>query len=305
VPLAIATCQFPVSREIARNARYVRALLRAAKRQGADVAHFCEGSLSGYAGSDFESHDSLDWAQLREAAEQVRGLARELRLWVLLGASHPLQGRRKPHNSVYVIDARGELVDRYDKRFCAGPPDASSGDLAHYTPGAHFSVFDIRGVRCGVLICHDYRYPELYREYKRRGVQLVFHSYHAGHMSAQRARAARAQVGARLARLNQGATLPEITMRAAMQAAAASNHVWISCSNTGARESCWPSFAVRADGVISARLRRHAAGVLLWRLDPSEPLYDSTRHWRGRAMRGVYHSGRLLRDPRSAARRRF
>ncbi|MEZ4606679.1 MAG: hypothetical protein R2865_07755 [Deinococcales bacterium] len=32
----------------------------------------------------------------------------------------------------------------------------------------YFSVFDIRGFCCGALICHDYRYPELYREYKRR-----------------------------------------------------------------------------------------------------------------------------------------
>jgi hypothetical protein len=27
-----------------------------------------------------------------------------------------------------------------------------TGDLAHYSPGNHFSVFSIRGVRCGALI---------------------------------------------------------------------------------------------------------------------------------------------------------
>ena len=29
----------------------------------------------------------------------------------------------------------------------------------------------------------DFRYQELYREYKKRGVQLVFHSYHNGGMT--------------------------------------------------------------------------------------------------------------------------
>jgi predicted amidohydrolase len=38
----------------------------------------------------------------------------------------------------------------------------------------------VKGVRCGALICHDFRYDELYREYLRRGVQLILHSFHNG-----------------------------------------------------------------------------------------------------------------------------
>ena len=80
-------------------------------------------------------------------------------------------------------------------------------------------------------------------------------SGHAGNVPAARMALLREQVGARLHRLNRGCTLPGITMPAAMQAAAASSHVWISCPNTSARESCWPSFFVRPDGVITGRLR--------------------------------------------------
>lgn len=81
-----------------------------------------------------------------------------------------LTGDHKPHNSLYIINATGSIVDRYDKRFCAGDPEESAGGLVHYTPGDHLSVFTINGIRCGALICHDYRYPELYREYKRRAL---------------------------------------------------------------------------------------------------------------------------------------
>jgi predicted amidohydrolase len=294
--LVVATCQFPVSSDFRSNRRYVLRQMRTARERGAHVAHFCEGALSGYAGADFRSHGGFDW-------EEVLSLARDLELWVLLGASHRLSRGHKPHNSVYVIDDRGKIVDRYDKRFCAGDRSGRSGELAHYSPGDHASVFSIRGIRCGVLICHEYRYPELYREYKKKRVQLVFHSFHAGNVPPGRLELMRAQVGEPHHRLNRGSTLPEITMPASMQAAAASSHVWISCSNTSARESCWPGFFVRPDGVITGRLRSNTAGVLVSTVDPRQRLYDSTVAWRGRAMRGQYHTGTLVRDRRSRARR--
>lgn len=305
VKLQVATCQFPVSADFRANTRYVLRQMRKAAGAGAHVAHFCEGALSGYAEADFRSHDGFDWGLLRQCAERVAREAGELGLWTLLGSSHRLSGRRKPHNSVYVIDDRGNLVDRYDKRFCAGDRSGRIGDLAHYSPGNHFSEFRIHGVRCGILICHEYRYPELVREYKKRRVDLLFHSYHAGHLSQGRLRLQRRYVGAGRHRMSRGSTLPEITMPAAMQTAAATSHVWISCSNTSARESCWPSFFVRPDGVVTGRLRANTAGVLHTTVDPRAPLYDSTRAWRDRAMRGVYHSGRLVKDARSANRSEF
>ncbi len=300
--LNVATSQFPVSDDLQANTRYVLRQMREAKTSKAHVVHFCEGALSGYAGTDFVSFKGFDWRLLESCSRQIMELAAELKLWVLLGSSHRLSVRRKPHNCVYVISDRGRITDRYDKRFCSGDRAGRTGDLAHYTPGNHACTFTIRGVRCGVLVCYDYRYPELYREYKGRGVQLIFHSYHAGNVPPRRLRATQAQVGPEFHSLNRGTTYPEITMPATMQAAAASSHVWISCSNTSARHSCWPAFFVRADGVVTGRLRRNTTGVLVSTVDTREPLYDSTKVWRARAMRGVLHSGKTVSDPRSENR---
>lgn len=303
--LTVATCQFPIGSDIRKNLRHVSRQIRGAKDGGADVAHFPEACLSGYAGADFVSYEGFDWTLLRECTQRVLDLARQLRLWVVLGSTHPLTGRRKPHNSLYIIDDRGKIVDRYDKMFCSGNRSEKTGDLAHYSPGHHFSVFSIKGVRCGVLICHDYRYPELYREYKRRGVRLVFHSYHAGNIAPEHFKAMQDEVGDRLRRLNPGSTIPGITMPATMIAEAANNHVWISCPNSSARESCWPSFFVRPDGVVTGRLRRNTSSVLVSEVDTDEPIYDSTIDWRDRAMDGVFHSGTLVRDKRSDERTRL
>jgi deaminated glutathione amidase len=302
--LKVATCQFGVGPDIAANAAEISRLLAKASQRGARVAHFPEGALSGYAGTDFATFDGFDWEALRQATDDIARLAAELGIWVVLGSAHRLTGAHKPHNSLYVISDSGRLIDRYDKRFCSGDAAGRTGDLAHYAPGDHGSVWTIDGITCGALICYDYRFPELYRDYCAHGVQLMFHSFHAAAVPPGQFAAIGAAIGARYRLLNPAAsyTYPGITMPAAMTAAAAANHIWISCPNSSAPESCWPAFFVRADGVTTGRLRRNVPGVLLSRVDTSEKIYDSTVAWRQRAIAGTLHSGSLVSDPRSADR---
>ena len=300
--LNIATCQFSVDRDIRRNYRSIVRQIQAAKKQGAHVVHFPELALSGYAGVEFDSYKDFDWKMQEECLRGVLDTARRQRMWVILGATHRLTGRRKPHNSLYIIDDRGRIIDRYDKLFCAGDRNGKTGDLVHYSPGSHFSIFTIRGVKCAALICHDFRYPELYREYKRKGAQLMFHSYHNGHATDDRAKQARHDVERRYRNLNHGDNVWGITVAATMQSQAANNYMWISCNNTSAKESFWPSFFVRPDGIITGRLKLNQAGVLLSTVDPQQKYYDASIAWRDRAMRGFHHSGTTVRDRRSQLR---
>ena len=299
--VTVATCQFPVSFDVAANLRHVLRQMRLARARGADVAHFPEGALSGYAATELDSFEGFDWTRLRKAADRVLEVAGELGIWVVIGSAHPLSDGHRPHNSLYVIDSTGQLVDRYDKRFCSGDAEGRSGELRHYSPGNHFSLWEINGVRCGALICYEYRYPELHRDYKRRGVELMFHSFHAAGASPELVASIGDQIGPELRPLNRAPTLtyPAVTMPPAMTAAAASSHLWISCPNSSAPESLWPSFFVRADGMTTGRLRRNRPGVLISRVDTEERLYNSTSVWRERAMTGILHSGTLVDDPRS------
>lgn len=300
--LNIATCQVPTDADIQINLEHILAQMRNAKEQGADVAHFPEACLSGYAGIDFDNFEGYDWQALKLATEQVLLAAKELSIWVILGSSHPLLSPHKPHNCLYIIDNQGNIIDRYDKLFCAGDASGKQGDLAHYSPGAHFCVFDINGVRCGALICHDYRYPELYREYKKLGVQVMFHSYHAGHISADFYQFMQQQVGAENHQYNSTNTIPGITQPAAMIASSSNNYMWISCPNSSAKNSCWASFFIRPDGVITGRSPLHESGALISEVDTDIEFYDSTVAWRQRSIDGIYHSGELVEDSRSQDR---
>ncbi len=303
--LRLATNQFPTSADPAANAKHMVRQIWEAKRQVTDLVHFPEACLSGYADHDLEGYKGYDWRALQKATRAVVDAASEVGIWVIFGSVHPLSEGRKPHNSLYVVNDQGKLVDRYDKRFCAGDASEKTGDLAHYTPGSHFCIFEVKGIRLGTLICHDYRYPELYREYGRRGIRVMLHSFHSGNLSAERLTEMEEVVGKANHALNPATTIAGITQLAAMHAVASNNNMWISCSNSSAPRSCWPAFVVRPDGVVTGKLEPERPGVLVTEIDPDRAFYDSTKAWRDRASSGVFHSGTLVDDPRSDARGEF
>lgn len=285
--LHVATCQFSVEGDIDHNRRWILKQIEEAAEEGADVVHFSECALSGYAGVDIPSSAALDWERLTAATQEIQEAARRRKVWILLGSTHRLSQGNKPHNSVYVIDSRGRIVERYDKRFCTGRNDQGqpSLDLAHYSPGNRFVTFRIKGINCGVLICYDYRFPELYRHYRKLGVNVLLQSFHN----------ARTSVVA-----DPKYNIWRTIVPATMACRAAENHFWISANNSTTRPSRWPSFAVRPDGQVVGRLKLHKPGVLITRmvLDPS--FFDAPGPWRDRAMNGQLHSGDLVHDPRSA-----
>ncbi len=283
--LVVATCQFPISADISANAKYVLGQMGIARERGAHLAHFSECCLSGYAGMELKSTKEIDWELLRGETEGIMAEAARLKLWVALGSMRRLTGAHKPHISLYVIDPCGRVVNRYDKVFCAGRGGARpTEELVHHTPGSRLVTFEVRGVRIGLQVCHDFRYPELYRQYKKLGAELVLHSFHMARMKK-----------------HEVAQYYDDHTTFTLQAAAVANHLWISVNNCST-PLAWPSFVVNPAGVVVGRLPRHRAGVLIAEIDPSERFYDPSVYWRERAIDGVLHSGKLVRDRRSEDR---
>jgi len=276
--LRVATCQFPVGADVAANAEWIRKQMREAKRLEADIAHFPEVALSGYAGVDHKTLEEFDWEAQRVELETILVLARSLRIWVVLGAAHPLTGTNKPHNALYVIDDEGRVVDRYDKRFCTG------GDLKHYSPGDHFVTFDVNNVRCGLLICYDVRFPELYRQYHKLGVQVMFHSFYN-------------------ARQKPGSIHPKI-MPPTAQARAATNAMFLSVNNSSAPRS-WQSLFITPDGLIDKRLPLDEPGVMVNLVDTSKRYYDASRPYGLDSINGKWNSGEIVVDARSKDRQSY
>ena len=272
--LVVATCQFPVSRHIEKNRSYILTLVARAGKKGADIAHFSESSLSGYPGIDFMDMDAQDQTLLQRSLEQITDLAARLKIWVIVGGHHFDGIHEQPYNCLWLIDDNGVIVRRYDKRFCTGEP----GVLEHYyfKPGKKAVQFEIKGVTCGVLICHEWRYPELYREQRRLGTEVLFQSWYDGNLSASEFEAAGQAMGS--------------LIRGTVRGRAANNYLWISASNTSKRESSFASFVVQPDGGLVSQLKRNVTGVMITRIDLSREFEDPSGPWRARAAQGILHS---------------
>jgi predicted amidohydrolase len=272
--LKVATCQFAVSSSIRRNARTIRQSMHEASAAGAEIVHFSECALSGYAGTDFRTWEGYDWELLTAQTKEIMSLAGELGLWVVLGSSHRLTEPNRPHNCLYLIDPQGKIVDRYDKRFC------TKRDLRYFTPGNRFVYFTINAVKCSLLICFDLRFPEMYRELYKQKVSCVFQSFY-------NARQKEASVHTHI-------------MRQTMQCRAATNHFWVSMANASGYYSPYPSCFIRPDGKIVRQLTMNRPGVMVNSVDLNERLYDPMADFRDTAVTGVLSNGpQRIDDPRS------
>lgn len=268
--LKIATCQFAVGRSIKRNAGQVSNFVRRAAAEGADVVHFSECALSGYVGTDFATFEGYDWALLKEETEKIMSLAAEVGIWVILGSTHRLTEPNRPHNSLYVINPDGEIAGRYDKRFC------TEGDLKRLTPGVRFANFVVNGVTCSVLICFDLRFPEIYRQLRKDGVDCILQSFYNARQK--------------------GPSVHTDIMRQSMQCRAATNYFWVSMSNASGRYAPYPSCFIRPDGKIVRQLGSNKAGMMVNLVDVGQRFYDPSADFRDMAMKGLLSNGPVVID---------
>lgn len=272
--LRIATCQFAVGADIHRNAELIRGFLSDAAGEGADLVHVPECALCGYAGVDWPTLKDFDWELLVGETRTIMELAGRLKVWVVLGSMHRLTEPNPPHNCLYLIGPDGRIINRYDKRF--GTPM----DLQHFTPGDRFVTFTVNGVTCSPLICFDLRFPELYRRLYGLGVQCILQSFYN-------------------ARQNGPSVHSEI-MQQTMQAHAATNHFWVSMSNSSGWFCPYPSCFIQPDGRIVRRLEVHLDQMMINTVDLSQSFYDPMADFRGLALEGKLTNGPgPLDDPRS------
>lgn len=237
--LRIASCQFPVTEDIKRNAKYIRHFMRKAAKAGADLLHTPETACSGYVGHGFDSFDNYDWELLRKEIKHLRKLAKKLGIWLVLGSTHYLDENTKPTNCLYIIDSAGEIIDRYDKSMC-GPMDQK-----YFSPGNHQAVVSIKNIKIGFAICYDSCYPQIYAAYREQGVKLMLHSFHNAAHSGSRKHYA-----------------DMINLRI-IPTRCSDNQMWAVANNSSQPHSSFGSFVARPDMTIPKQLKRNVAGMLI------------------------------------------
>lgn len=161
--MRVAAVQMKFAPTIAGNLDKISVALELGRRRNVDAMLFPECALTGYS-CDFRA---LRPSEIRVARAAVRELARKAGVNVLLGS--PVFVGTKLFNALLVLDRRGEPLHCYAK--CQLTPS----DRRVFTPGNAISLFELDGVKCTSIICHERRYPELVRLGVMAGARILFH----------------------------------------------------------------------------------------------------------------------------------
>lgn len=102
--------------------------------------------------------------------KQVFGaLAERYQVNIVAGSVSNVRGG-KVYNTAMVFDRTGACIASYDKTHLFTP----MGEDNYYTPGDRLCTFVLDGVKCGLIICYDVRFPELTRSLTVPGLDMLF-----------------------------------------------------------------------------------------------------------------------------------
>ncbi len=82
----------------------------------------------------------------------------------------------KTTNTSFVINREGNIIGRYDKKYLykVNRPDFQLDENDDTIPGQTIGLFEIEGIKIGVGICFDLRFPEYFRELAKGGAEIIF-----------------------------------------------------------------------------------------------------------------------------------
>jgi deaminated glutathione amidase len=164
--MRVALCQMPVSSDPSVNLARVRQALADAALDGAQLAIFPEGTQVRF-GTDLRAAaEPTDGAFCRGLSEA----AREHGVGLVAGVFEPGPGRLV-YNTAVLFDQSGNLTAAYRKIHLFDALGQRESDQV--AAGDEAVVAELGGLRVGVLICYDIRFPEHARALVARGADLI------------------------------------------------------------------------------------------------------------------------------------
>lgn len=106
----------------------------------------------------------------------LKNIARDRKAWLLAGSIIEKSGN-KFFNTCLLLDRRGKIAAKYRKihlfeAYLHNGQQVRESDI--YSAGNRPVTANIEGWGCGLSICYDLRFPELFRHYSARGAHLFF-----------------------------------------------------------------------------------------------------------------------------------
>lgn len=161
--MKIAAYQFAVSDKINNNLNTIKKAIVRASKESARLLVFPECALTGYPPHDIENSAAVDFGELERAYEELQKLSNKNNMYLIIGSI--IQEEEKYYNSAIVFVPNKEK-QYYHKRALWG------WDKDNFAIGNEEGIFDIDGLRVGIRICYEVRFPEFFRELYRKSTDL-------------------------------------------------------------------------------------------------------------------------------------
>jgi deaminated glutathione amidase len=171
----VGLVQMCSGREVERNVSDATALIRQAKREGADYVQTPE----------MTTIMELDRPRLLAAVRPEAGnpalshfqsLARELGIYLHIGSMAVLVSEGRLANRSFLITPNGHIAAHYDKIHMFDV-DLGGGESyresANYEPGRRAVLADLPWGKLGLTICYHLRFPQLFRALARAGARFL------------------------------------------------------------------------------------------------------------------------------------
>ena len=161
--------------DVAENLRMAEALIREAHARGASFVATPEVTVLFEAESDqlfAKVHTEEDDPSLR----QLRQLALELGLWLLIGSMAIKVGDRQCANRSFLIGPAGQVAATYDKihMFDVDLPNGETyRETRNFRRGERAVLAALPWGRLGMSVCYDLRFPQLYRALAQAGAFVL------------------------------------------------------------------------------------------------------------------------------------
>ena len=161
--MRIGAYQFAVSGDIPKNLAAITAGIREAAAQEADVLIFPECALTGYPPRDIASAAEVDFDALEDAIGALKQLVSAYGIAIVVGTVEWKKDRY--YNSALVLFPDGS-TQSYAKRSLWG------WDSENFCPGEATGIFAYKGLKFGIRICYEVRFPEYFRELYAAGADV-------------------------------------------------------------------------------------------------------------------------------------
>ncbi len=175
-PLTCAVVQLSSQDVVSENLAKAGALVDAAAKAGAELVVLPENFA--FMATDTEKRAFAEPLGADGPISRfVVDAARANRVTLLAGGFPERSGdAARPFNTAWLVGPNGETVATYRKIHLFDvdvPGGRSYRESEATTPGVDPVLADVRGVKVGLTICYDLRFPELYRALAQKGADVL------------------------------------------------------------------------------------------------------------------------------------